>query len=122
MGKHSIQIDDDKLFEDIVAYCKINNLKIGAFVTEILRKQFMLEQYGDIPFGDFEEVKPVLTPDYKQPEPILPVLPMNYEEPIAIDTNKTVDNDFYSNITKETVEEAVKETQKQTSKPKKRRL
>ena len=31
MAKHSIQIDDDKLFEEIVAYCKLNNLQIKMF-------------------------------------------------------------------------------------------
>ena len=51
MAKHSIQIDDDKLFEEIVAYCKLNNLQIKMFCTDMLRKQFLLEKFGDIPFG-----------------------------------------------------------------------
>ena len=33
---------------------KLNGLKIGSFVTEMLRKQFMVEQYGDTPFTTYE--------------------------------------------------------------------
>lgn len=53
MGKN-VQIDDDNLHRKISDYCKINNLKISKFVTEMLRKQFMIEQYGDTPFTTYE--------------------------------------------------------------------
>ena len=52
MAKHSIQIDDDKLFEDIVSYCKLNKISIKMFCTDMLRKQFLIEKFGDIPFGE----------------------------------------------------------------------
>lgn len=48
MGVHTLQITDDKLYDTIVSYCKENKLKIGAFCTEMLRKQVMDEMYGDI--------------------------------------------------------------------------
>lgn len=51
MAKHSIQIDDDKLFEEIVSYCKLNKMSIKMFCTDMLRKQFLIEKFGDIPFG-----------------------------------------------------------------------
>jgi hypothetical protein len=51
MSKHSIQIDDNELYRNISEYCKLNNLKINKFVTELLKKQFAIEMYGDIPFG-----------------------------------------------------------------------
>ena len=51
MAKHSIQIDDDKLFEEIVSYCKLNKISIKMFCTDMLRKQFLIEKFGDIPFG-----------------------------------------------------------------------
>ena len=53
MGKN-IQIDDNDLYRKISDYCKINSLKISKFVTEMLRKQFMIEQYGDTPFTTYE--------------------------------------------------------------------
>jgi hypothetical protein len=53
MGKN-VQIDDDNLYRKITDYCKINNLKISKFITEMLRKQFMIEQYGDTPFTTYE--------------------------------------------------------------------
>jgi hypothetical protein len=53
MGKN-IQIDDNDLYRKISDYCKINDLKISKFVTEMLRKQFMIEQYGDTPFTTYE--------------------------------------------------------------------
>lgn len=52
MAKHSIQIDDDKLFEDIVSYCKLNKISIKMFCTDMLRKQFLIEKFGDVPFGE----------------------------------------------------------------------
>ena len=55
MAKHSIQIDDDKLFEDIVSYCKLNKISIKMFCTDMLRKQFLIEKFGDIPFGNFQD-------------------------------------------------------------------
>lgn len=54
MAKHSIQIDDNDLYRKISDYCKINGLKISKFVTEMLHKQFMIEQYGDTPFATYE--------------------------------------------------------------------
>ena len=53
MGKN-IQIDDNDLYRKISDYCKINDLKISKFVAEMLRKQFMIEQYGDTPFTTYE--------------------------------------------------------------------
>ena len=53
MGKN-VQIDDENLYRKISDYCKINNLKISKFITEMLRKQFMIEQYGDTPFTTYK--------------------------------------------------------------------
>lgn len=55
MSKHSIQITDDKLFSDIVEYCKLNNEKISNFCQRILKKQLAIEKYGDTPFGKIIE-------------------------------------------------------------------
>lgn len=54
MGKHTIQITDNNLYNEIYNYCKINGLKISTFVTNMLKKQFIIEQYGDTPFTTYE--------------------------------------------------------------------
>ena len=55
MTKHSIQITDSKLYESIVEYCKENGLKVSFLCTDMLRKQFLIEKFGDIPFGNFQD-------------------------------------------------------------------
>ena len=141
MAKHNIQIDDDILYRQIIEYCKINNLKIGAFVTDMLKKQFAIEQYGDIPFGNFNdlepinEIKPVLSEDYKTPEPIetkAVFIPYELKTKETIITNVNTDTSkyteketpkkYYSEITIEDVNKAVEIIEKHTAKPKKRRL
>ena len=141
MAKHNIQIDDDILYKQIIEYCKINNLKIGAFVTDMLKKQFAIEQYGDIPFGNFNdlkpinEIKPVLSEDYKTPEPIetkAVFIPYELKTKETIITNVNTDTskytkkeapkEYYSEITFKDVNKAVEVIEKHTAKPKKRRL
>lgn len=43
---------DKKLYNEIKEYCKINNLRIGIFINEILRKGFYIEKYGLSPFSN----------------------------------------------------------------------
>lgn len=92
MGKHSVQITDDNFYNELYEYCKINGLKISSFVTDLLKKQFLIEQYGDTPFGKMEEIKPILIDDYKIPDEVLPVInqdnPQDCVEPIF--TNQEV--------------------------------
>lgn len=52
MGKnHSVQINDEKLYMAMYEYCRANGKKMNELCTDMLRKQFMIEQYGDFPFG-----------------------------------------------------------------------
>ena len=91
MAKHSIQIDDDKLFEEIVAYCKLNNLQIKMFCTDMLRKQFLLEKYGDIPFGTLYENtdnKNITTAFIKHPDD-----GTDYEKTLMIEVQKDSDGE-----------------------------
>lgn len=41
---------DEKLYAEIKQYCELNDLKIKAFISDILRKAFNREKYGDGPF------------------------------------------------------------------------
>lgn len=141
MAKHSVQIDDDILFKQIVDYCKINNLKIGAFITEMIKKQFAIEQYGDIPFGEFNdleninEIKPILPDGFKTPEPIeAKVVSIPYElktkektltnvnTNMSTYTEKEAPKEYYSILTIEDVNKSVEKIQEATKKTKKRRL
>ena len=48
---HSIQINDEKLYMAMYEYCQANGKKLNELCTDMLRRQFMIEQYGDFPFG-----------------------------------------------------------------------
>lgn len=189
MAKHSIQITDSKLYESIVEYCKENGLKVSFLCTDMLRKQFLIEKFGDIPFGNVQDhsvtyddksvtssvIGPLNTNGdaivivetidknsgettvkginmHKEPPtdtqvvfaPWVPVdcltdeekqkLSLKTENNTAIVSppltkeiesryrQKEVPNKFYGELTTEAIEKAAEEIQKQTSKPKKRRL
>jgi hypothetical protein len=40
---------EDKLYQDIKEYCKLNKLTISVFVNDLLKKNFMVEKYNDAP-------------------------------------------------------------------------
>lgn len=40
---------EDKLYQDIKEYCKLNKLTISVFVNDLLKKNFMVEKYDDAP-------------------------------------------------------------------------
>lgn len=189
MAKHSIQITDSKLYESIVEYCKENGLKVSFLCTDMLRKQFLIEKFGDIPFGNFQdssvsyddksvtssvigplntngdaivieetidknsgETKVKAIKMHKGPSqdtqvitvPWVPIDCLTDEEKkklsledegnnviISPPLTKEIEgryaqikvpNNFYGELTIESVNKAAEEIQKQTSKPKKRRL
>ena len=151
MAKHSIQITDSKLYESIVEYCKENGLKVSFLCTDMLRKQFLIEKFGDIPFGNFQDsnvpyddksvTSSVDTPMVFAPwVPVDCTLTVEERQKLSLEgennntiispskeiddkyTQKKVPDKFYSEITIESVNKATEETQKHTEKPKKRRL
>ena len=151
MAKHSIQITDSKLYESIVEYCKENGLKVSSLCTDMLKKQFLIEKFGDIPFGDFQDnsvpyddksvTSSVDTPMVFVPwVPVDCILTVEERQKLSLEgennnaiispskeiddkyTQKKVPDKFYSEITIESVNKTTEETQKHTEKPKKRRL
>lgn len=69
MSKHFISIVDENLYNDIVEYCKLNNEKVNDFCQRILKKQLMIEKYGDTPFGTIlheVDIPPVTPRDKKE--------------------------------------------------------
>lgn len=46
---------DTKLYSEIKDYCKINNLKIGEYINNLLQKAFIEDKYGKTPFDNKEE-------------------------------------------------------------------
>lgn len=140
MAKHSVQITDSKLYESIVEYCKENGLKVSFLCTDMLRKQFLIEKFGDIPFGNFQGnsvsyddksvTSSVIGPLNTSGDAIVLeeennnviISPPLTQEIEGRYTQKEVPDKFYSEITIDSVNKAAEETQKHTEKPKKRRL
>ena len=149
MAKHSIQITDNKLYESIVEYCKENGLKVSFLCTDMLRKQFLIEKFGDIPFGNFQDSSAPyddksVTSSVDTPMVVVPWVPVDCtltveeRQKLSLEgednnsiitspiegryTQKEVPNKFYSEITIDSANKASEETQKHTEKPKKRRL
>lgn len=112
MGKHTIQITDDKLYEDIISYCKVNDLKIGTFCTDMLKKQLAMEQYGDIPFGDFT----------KKEEPVGIKLTTQIDKTEITKPTGNPLNPFETTVVEDKFQKNTEETISQTLKPRKRRL
>lgn len=67
------------------------------------------------------EIKPVLPMDYETPNPVNPILPMDYETPKAVMVTPEPKGEYYSEITMDAVNEAVKKIQKHTEKKSKKR-
>ena len=149
MAKHSIQITDSKLYESIVEYCKENGLKVSFLCTDMLRKQFLIEKFGDIPFGNFQDSSAPyddksVTSSVDTPMVVVPWVPVDCtltveeRQKLSLEdednnsiitspiegkyTQKEAPNKFYSEITIDSANKASEETQKHTEKPKKRRL
>lgn len=40
---------DNKLYDEIKEYCKLNNLKVNEFINKIIRTGFNIEKYGNCP-------------------------------------------------------------------------
>lgn len=131
MSLNTVQIENE-LYNDIKEYCKLNKLKIGSFINEILKKSFLVEKYGDTPFTNFskkmvENIEPI-------PEPKQDVVDNCFFE--ILDENKVIEvpNEikpkFEENIEKTiiqpeplyTIEDVVKTNETLINKPKKRRL
>lgn len=112
MSKHSIVITDDKLFYNITEYCSLNGLKIGEFVTDMLKKQFAIEQYGDVPFTVYKIQKTEekqIEPKYIELEPVVNTI---INGPISEIYSKTeVPKEFYQEI-KTSKKEEIKPKQK----------
>ena len=89
---------EQKLYNEIKEYCRLNHLVIKDFVNKLLRKAFTIEKYGETPF-----VKTALPIDNKQPEPIKPVWPVEYEQPEPIKTIEEIPIDADDLIYHQTV-------------------
>lgn len=62
---------EQKLYNDIKQYCKLNGLVIKDFVNKLLKKAFTVEKYGEKPFSTNEVVS----------APYIPTLEVTLEEP-----------------------------------------
>jgi hypothetical protein len=81
---------EDKLYQDIKDYCRLNKLTISVFVNDLLRKNFMVEKYDDAPpffkKKNVESIK-VKSPEEFQKEYLAdpePIKKEKYEKPEVI--------------------------------------
>jgi hypothetical protein len=89
---------EQKLYNDIKQYCKLNGLVIKDFVNKLLKKAFTAEKYGEKPFSANEVVS----------TPYIPTLEVTLEGPANLPpiTNekilekyiKPIEGDYYSII------------------------
>lgn len=60
---------EDKLYDDIRAYCRLNKLTISTFINDLLKKTFMVEKYNDAPpffkKKEYEEIKSVIIKNFE---------------------------------------------------------
>ena len=59
---------EDKLYEEIREYCRLNKLTISVFVNDLLKKNFMVEKYDDAP------------PFFKKKEPDVESIPVDVKK------------------------------------------
>lgn len=58
---------DEKLYAEIKQYCELNGLKIKPFISDLLRKAFNREKFGDGPFQMKRETIPIINePEVKE--------------------------------------------------------
>ena len=55
----SIELDD-RQYRDIELYCKMNNIKINDYLTDIITEKHMINKYGDL-----NEIMPVAIEENK---------------------------------------------------------
>lgn len=116
MSKHNIQITDEKLYNDIVEFCKLNNEKISSFCQKLIEKQFLIEKYGYTPFNNIEIITPIKDNNVDNES-----VPFKYELNDIVDTitNGPIDEKY---LTKQVPKEYYGEIKTIEDKPKKRRL
>ena len=94
---------EQKLYNDIKQYCKLNGLVIKDFVNKLLKKAFTVEKYGEKPFSANEVVS----------VPYVPTLEVTLEKPADLPpiTNEKVIEKF-TRPTEDIVTEEIKEVKK----------
>ena len=95
MAKHSIVITDERLYNDLVEYCRLNNEKISNFCQRVLKEQLLVEKYGDTPFGGVThefELPPVVPIDANAKDIIQPHIDSMVDEYAKAINNKIIEN------------------------------
>ena len=120
----------EKLYKDISDYCKANHLVIKDYVNDLLKKQFMIDKYGEKPGVNKttsntqeikKEVKIVEVADIKQPEPevtevvdtgvTVELVDEKKQEELVVEMIKEVDN-TETQVETKVEEPVIKQTRK----------
>lgn len=52
MMKHIVDITS--VYDELKEFCNLNNIKVIRFVHNAIKKELMLQKYGNTPFADYE--------------------------------------------------------------------
>lgn len=80
---HKVEIND-KTFEDLRDFCKLNDLKIGQYADKLIRDGLMIEMYGDVPFMNYRkpsEIKSMPVKEYGLSTPKDEAIPIEIPKP-----------------------------------------
>lgn len=89
---------EQKLYNDIKQYCKLNGLVIKDFVNKLLKKAFTVEKYGEKPFSTNEVVSTPYIPTLEVTLEGPANLPHITNEKILEKYRKPIEKDYYSTI------------------------
>lgn len=90
--KERVQVSvDRKLYSQIKEYCSLNDLKISAYIDELLKDAFMRDKYGERPFDqkvetvktEFEDL-PTITGDV-HPKEVVKEFPVEEIKTLSAD-------------------------------------
>ena len=100
----------DKLYKEIFSYCELNNLDVNEFINDLLKKNFMIEKYGE---------KPGIRKQQNS-EPINEPISEPINEPIKKDVDKKTKEKFTKDVKEELIESELVNEKNQTVEPKKK--
>lgn len=106
---------ETKLYNDIKAYCKLNNLVIKDFINRLLKKAFTIEKYGETPFATSIKVEKEVI--YSIPK--IKTSTDNSNENIM---EKSITQEVYNKTLGSEIVSCTPDTKNETNKKKKRQL
>ena len=122
MDKEGVVKINSSLYSEIKEYCSLNNLKINAFVNEMIKKQFSIEKFGDEPFFNYNKESHVAvdTAAEEESKTIVTVIDTKTEE--IVEQKEVKSEQEVEEITEKYQEPVVEEKQKKQQQKRPKRV